>query len=92
MNITFQFQFQRGVERIRGEQSVSAEDLFPDDFIRGHTNFHTLQAFFGAGSVKDDEDTKTEAFNKFVANNTQFDNWIEMLTIAQANWIRRQMK
>jgi hypothetical protein len=43
-------------------------------------------------SVKGKEDTETEAFDKLVATNTHFDTWVEMLKIAQASWIRRQMK
>ncbi len=83
---------ERKLERIRGEHDLSAEDLFPDDFIRENTNFDTRQAFFDAGGVKGKEDTETEAFDQFVAANTRFDNWFEMLKEAQANWIRRQVE
>src|ERR1700730_3411724 len=83
--------FQRKLEKIRGEHDLSAEDLFPDDFMRKYTNFQTRQAFYEAGSVKSKDDTETDAFDNFVTTTTRFDSWFEMLKEAQANWIRRQM-
>jgi hypothetical protein len=71
--------FQRKLERIRGEHDLKAEDLFPDDFVRQYISFHTRRAFFEAGGVKGKEDTETDAFSQFVSANTRFPNWFEML-------------
>lgn len=85
-------EFERKLDKIRGEHVLSAEDLFPDDFMRQYTDFQMRQAFFEAGGVESKEDTETDAFDKFVAANTRFDNWFEMMKEAQASWIRRQME
>ena len=84
-------QLERNVDKLGGEHEVTGEELLPDDFISENTDFQTRSAFLEASGIKSQEDMSTEAFDNFVAANTRFANWQEMLEAAGAEWATRQL-
>jgi len=82
---------QQNLKKLSGEHRLTDEDLLTDDFIQQNTNFQTREAFLEAGGIKSQEDLATDAFNSFVAANTSFDSWTEMLKAAGAKWAKRQL-
>ena len=89
----------RRVEAAARPRRVSLPDLFPDGFMRRHTRFGTLQAFFDAAPVQ--FDTAEEAgdylaggpaeWDAHVAAGTDFSIWREMMKAAGAEEIRRRL-
>ena len=84
-------QLEKNLEKLDGEHEVTGEGLLPDQFIRENTNFQTRSAFLEASGIKSQEDMSTDAFDHFVAANTRFANWQEMLEAAGAEWATRQL-
>lgn len=48
------------VEDLKGEHSIPATELFSPDFMREHTKFGTLDAFFGASGFEVGEEQNFE--------------------------------
>jgi hypothetical protein len=99
MNINIDFsdleKLEKNIEKVEGEKHVELPDLMPDDFIRKHTNFQSLQAMLNAGGVKDCEDIEgidSDAFSNFIATHTRFAGWPNMCEFASGEWVRRQLE
>jgi hypothetical protein len=81
----------RKVEALSGARNVPFTELMPDDFIRQHTDFQTLQEMFDASRVEDASEIGGEEFSKFVASRTRFASWEEMLKAAGVEYSRRKL-
>jgi hypothetical protein len=84
-------ELQRKAKDFHGERNVPLPELMPNDFIRKHTDFPTLQEMFDASGIDSAEEIDGEEFSKFVASRTRFDNWKEMLKAAGVEYARRQL-
>lgn len=83
--------FQKKVKGLDGEREVALPELLPDDFIRQHTNYQTLQGMIDASGIKNTEQIGNEEFSKFIATHTQFSSWEEMLQVAATTYYKRQL-
>jgi len=82
---------QQKVKELSGQRKVPLPELMPDDFIREHTNFQTLQAMLDASGVENSEEIGNEKFSKFISTHTQFSTWEEMKNAAVTEYIKRKL-
>jgi hypothetical protein len=67
---------------------VSFDELFDNDFISLHTNADSFDAFLSSANIVIDDEidldvlSSVEAFNSYVAENSNFDTWDEMMDVA----------
>lgn len=60
------------------ELNPTIDELFTESFMRQYTSFNSWNEFIEKGNFnKDLPQNSLVKFNNFVANNTQFSNWIE---------------
>lgn len=74
------------------ESNPTAQDLFPDDFIRNYTDFETSKAFISAceelmGANFSEIDGVDEKFVAFINEHTEFKDFAEMFTKAAGDWV-----
>lgn len=89
-------QMERGAKELENTKSVSFDELFTDTFMKKHTQFDNLQAFFKdsnftIGSQEDFENIPTAELDKHVANSTNFNNWQEMIDAAGTDYAYRKL-
>jgi len=84
-------QLQQKISELSGESQVPLTELMPDDFIRKHTDFQTLQAMINASGIENPEDIGNEKFSEFICTNTRFNTWEEMIELAGAEYVKRQL-
>jgi hypothetical protein len=80
-----------GVEKMN-RRNPSAADIFPDEFIRKHTDFETSEEFIAAceelmGEVFSEIDGVDEKFVAFIREHTDFDDFAGMFTKAAGEWV-----
>lgn len=89
--------FQRNLERVASQQSVTFGELFSDDFMLRHTDFASIGAFFDASpfNLETNEDLAAlpEAdLDSYVVTNTRFSSWEEMKSVAGSEWMARRLR
>ncbi len=87
-------QFRRMADNARaleGTQSVPMEELMPAPFVQRHSKFASFQEMTDAGGVKDQNDFEGEVWNDFVAENTTFASWEDMVQQAGGEWVSRKI-
>lgn len=85
------------LEKIGGENEVSFGELFPDSFIKKHTEFETLEVLFEESDydVKSEEDFKQipqEDWDNFIENHTEFSSWQDMMGKAFQRWVGEKLE
>ena len=83
--------FTKKLQDVAATQSVPLPELMPDEFMAKYTNYPNLQAMVDAGGVNAPEDFQSEAFSKFVSENSQFSGTEEMMQTAQAEYYKRKL-
>jgi len=63
----------------------------PESFMAAYTEFKTLQEMVNAGGIDSPDDLKTDEWNTFVAEHTQFDSWSSMLKKAGTLRLKRKL-
>lgn len=89
-------ELRRKLSRFDGEHSVPFGELFTPAFMGQHTRFGTFEAFVEASGFKADtpEDFKAipdAEWDTFVAANSSFASWQEMMSAAAAMWAKGQL-
>ena len=87
---------QKGVEEINEQGKASFAELFTDSFMKEHTKFKTMDSFLEATGF---DVSSSEAFaaipdedmDKFVAENSDFDSWGDMLSTAGQEYMLKKM-
>lgn len=79
-------QLQKKAESLDGK-SVSFYEMFPSSFMKKYTNFQDIDSFFDASgfnaNTNEDFDKIPESeLDSFVATNSKFSSWEEMLNVA----------
>lgn len=79
-----------------GENQVSFGELFSNKFMRRHTDFDDIEAFFEESpwEVEDEEDFEEipeDEFDEYVEDTTLFDTWESMLDKAAEKWMMDQL-
>jgi hypothetical protein len=63
----------------------------PDKFVKAHTKYSTLQELVDAGGVNEPSDVNSEAFSEFIADNSDFSSYAEMLQAGYAEFVKRKL-
>lgn len=89
--------FQKKIEKLeqlsKKEHSVSLVELFTDTFMTSNTSFDNCDDFFKSIGIDTEEQLKAmpeEQMDEFVAKNTSFSSWQEMLATASSEYALRQ--
>jgi len=98
MNVKFEWHGDEVLRRIENATGqVSLPDLFPASFMQAHTKFGTLDAMVTASQlVKDDATSEEpaaalqgEVWSQFVASNSTFSSWGEMMSAAATERLKK---
>ncbi len=78
------------------EVTVPLPDLLTDSFLKRHTAFTNLEAFFAAGRLNPADLTRltpraTRRWDQFVRGSSTYPGWQAMLREAGAEWMVRRM-
>lgn len=84
-------ELQKKSRDLHGQSEVALPELMNDEFMRKYTDFQTLQAMFDASFVENAEEIGGDQFSKFIALNTRFGNWEEMLKTAGVEYGKLQL-
>lgn len=89
-------QLESDLESVDGKNSVSFEELFPEDFMRTHTEYGSIELFFEESpwTVETEEDFKripADKFDQYVNEHTGFNSWEAMLSAATREWLSREL-
>lgn len=87
---------QRNIKSIEGEQKVSFDELFTQDFIKRCSHFESLEDLFKKSgfvinSQEDLQKIPDKEWDDFIASNTRFKDWKEMLDSAVNEWTRKKL-
>lgn len=89
--------FQKKIEKLeqlsKKEHSVSLVELFTDTFMTSNTSFDNCDDFFKSIGIDTEEQLKAmpeEQMDEFVAKNTSFSSWQEMLATASSEYALHQ--
>lgn len=90
-------QLSDNLKALEGTHNVSFGELFPDSFIRAHTNTNTLSEFFEQSGF---DTSSTEAFkaipdddmDRYVSQNSNFNSWEEMLHEATRSYVQKKLE
>lgn len=89
--------FQKKIEKLgqfsESKHSVPLSELFSDAFMKSNTRFENCDDFFKSANISTKEQLEAmpeEQMDKFVAKNTSFSSWQEMLTAASSEYVFRQ--
>ncbi len=83
--------FKKKTEELSGTHNYSLSELLPDKFIEEHTKYSTLQALADAGGITEPADINSEAFSQFVADNSKFSSYTEMLQAGYAEFVKTKV-
>lgn len=84
------------VQELDGVNRVPLTELFPPTFIQQHSRFSSLESLIEASgfkieSQKDFENIPDDVWDRFIATNTTFSSWHEMLQAATAEWVKSKL-
>lgn len=79
------------------ELEIPMGELFPDTFMRAHTEFESIDSLFddspwGIDSEADLRQIPEAEFDEYIDMHTGFSSWEAMLTVAAREWITRQLE
>lgn len=86
-----QQEVQELTKKTEERKRISFADLFSDAFVQQHSKFNTMQQFVDEGGIESLADFDGEAWDKFVADQTDFASWDDMRHSAQEEWVRRNL-
>lgn len=83
-------------EELDGENEVSVDDLFTEQFMREHTEVTSFEEFversqWEVESEEDFEAIPEDEFDTYVSNNSDFDSWEDMYGTAATEWMAREI-
>ncbi len=94
--------FQRNIEELKRRaqelttpRSVSLNEFLPPEFMKAHTKFDSIDAMFKASGTTMDprdlfnEDKIADDWNAFVAANSNFKDWVDMLSHGNAERVKK---
>lgn len=67
--------------------AVTVEELFPDEWVRGHTTFEDAEAFLaGDDAPGGPTGPGDDGWDDYVAETTKFEDWSGMLSAALSTY------
>jgi len=82
---------QRKLQALDATHEVSFNELFPDEFVRRHTRFTTLQEMIDASGIETPDEIGGPGWNEYVATNSSLEGWDEVKSLAGSEWARKQL-
>ncbi|MCC7230620.1 MAG: hypothetical protein IT203_09530 [Fimbriimonadaceae bacterium] len=82
---------ERRSQSLDGTHELSFAELFPDSFMRQHTQFATMQEMIDVGNIENGDDIHKPEWCAFVAAHTNFDSWESMKSVAGQEWAKRKL-
>lgn len=87
-------ELQRKVEKASGTHEVPIEELLTPDFMLRFTNFSSAQEMFDASGLdfetqEDFDALPVDQLDAFIAANTQFNTWDELVAAAGTEYVQR---
>lgn len=81
------------VDKLSGLEQISLEELFPTSFMQKYTSFQSLEELFSSGNFKIESEEDLESISpeldKYIASNTSFNSWEDMLDEANSQFFER---
>lgn len=89
-------QIANAAQELDGQKQIPLSELLTDDFIRKNTSFTNVDDLFSKSGYKveskeDFEAIPEDEFNEFIKNNTDFNNWKEMLEVALKVYVSNKL-
>ncbi|TFI70094.1 hypothetical protein [Carnobacterium divergens] len=83
-------------KELDGDNEIPFNELFTSNFISKHTDYSTIEDFTSASgldfsSQEAIEDINESVLDNFVASNSTFDSWEDMLASAIEEWVAKKM-
>lgn len=87
---------QKNMQKLHGKREVSFDTLFAPAFMRKYTKFSSIDELFEKSGFKVDSNEDLEKipdapWDEYIAANTRFRNWKEMLDTAGKAYGEKQM-
>jgi len=87
---------QRRSRELEGENSIPFEELFNPSFLSKCTKFSSVDDMFKKSgfTVNNQDDFKKipdDKWDKFIAENSQFNSWQDMLDKASKEWMENKL-
>lgn len=86
-------QMEKAAKELDGTHEVPFSELFTDSFLRKHTTFSSFEEFENQKiftKYQTIEEIPDDEMDMFVAANTNFSNWDEMLDEASTEFVARK--
>ncbi|WP_447878461.1 hypothetical protein [Serratia fonticola] len=85
------------VKKLDGTHNVSVPDLLTPQFLAECSAFSSAQELFDksgftVNSPSDFKEIPDDEWDAFIAKNTTYDSWSDMLKKAGNEWVRKQLK
>lgn len=89
-------QMEKGAKELSKTKHVSFGELFPASFMRKYTSFSSMDELLDASSFKSETQEDFEAipddeFDKYIAANTKFKTWEDMLGEATSQYAAKKL-
>ncbi len=86
----------RKTQEINDTNNVHFSELFPSSFLISHSKFSSIDELFSSSSFKissqdDFEKIPQNELDNFIRNNTDFNDWEEMLNAAFSDWTEKKL-
>jgi len=90
-------ELQRKVEKASGTREVPIDELLTPDFMLRFTNFASAQAMFDESGLDFETQAEFDALpadqlDAFIAANTQFDTWDELIAAAGTEYVQKLLE
>lgn len=98
LKITGLDELKKKLEGLKGlEKSTQIAEVLTPDFMQKNSKFKSVEEMFKKSGFnvttnEDFEKIPETELNAFVAQNTNFKNWSEMLKAATEMWVQKQME
>lgn len=88
---------QRKAKQIGGVRNVPLDELLTPTFLNRHTNFASVEDMFkksgyNVETMEELERIPEEEWNVFIATNTLFSSWQDMLTAAMSEQVKQHFE
>lgn len=86
-------QLQKNANDLNGTSDVRFDQMFTDKFMNKHTKFSTLNQFAEASNFdfNDFDNIPQEKLDDFVNQNTNFNDWNQMISEGMSNYIDNKL-
>ena len=89
-------QLQKNAKKLSNTKQVSFKELFPNSFMKKYTSFSSMEELldkrgFDVKSTEDFKAIPADLLDKYIASNTKFKSWEEMLEKATSQYAMKKL-